>query len=402
MSRFEDTIVRDLNVIAGRATPSSDAWESILTRIADQEPTQETEIIMLTDNTMPTRRWPLVAAAAAVIALIVGVVAYAGTRDNEEIPTIAPTRNEDASAPDDASTPQNPATEPPSIAPSPGELTLVGTVEGSIMLAEPTADGSSSLDGTEAWSGDLTGTAHVAGSGALSETGDGLVGTSRRIVSADVDGVGEGVIILDDEWQSLFTGRTESTGTILGGTGDFAGVSGTWASSSPDSVEAPSGQRSGIGGGYRLDLVLPPVDDGTAATETLTLVGTTTGETTMHVQEEGPAVMSGTEDFTGDLVGTSILSGSVSRIFGEGRRGRGIRVLEAMTEDGRSGLIVTEDDWSWDSAGVHEGSGTVLGGTGDFLGADGTYSQSAPNPANEAADAELSSSYEFELVVPIE
>ena len=46
MSRFEETHQRDLRQIADRATPSSDAWNSILTRIADQDPIQETEIII--------------------------------------------------------------------------------------------------------------------------------------------------------------------------------------------------------------------------------------------------------------------------------------------------------------------------------------------------------------------
>jgi hypothetical protein len=85
MSRFEDTLRRDLRQIADRAAPSPDAWDSILTRIADQEPIQETEVIMLTENTIRTRRWPLVAAAAAIVALIVGVIAVVN-RDGATVP----------------------------------------------------------------------------------------------------------------------------------------------------------------------------------------------------------------------------------------------------------------------------------------------------------------------------
>ena len=72
MSRFEQDVEVGLRQIADRATPSPDAWDSILNRIADQEPIHETEIIMLTDNTIRTRHWPLLAAAAAVVGLLIG------------------------------------------------------------------------------------------------------------------------------------------------------------------------------------------------------------------------------------------------------------------------------------------------------------------------------------------
>jgi hypothetical protein len=96
MSRFEDTLHRDLTVIADRATPSPDAWATIQQRIADQDPIQETEIIMLTDNTTPTRRWPLLLAAAAATVLVVGAIVMIGTGGDDEVPanpvdTIAPT-----------------------------------------------------------------------------------------------------------------------------------------------------------------------------------------------------------------------------------------------------------------------------------------------------------------------
>lgn len=90
MSRFEDTLRRDLEQIADRATPSPDAWAQIQSRIADQEPIQETEIIMLTENTLTRRRWPLVVgAAAAVVALVIALAAV--NRDTEpEIPADNP------------------------------------------------------------------------------------------------------------------------------------------------------------------------------------------------------------------------------------------------------------------------------------------------------------------------
>ena len=91
MSRFTDTLERDLEVIADRATPSPDAWAQIQSRIADQEPFQETEIIMLTENTLTRRRWPLVAAAAAVAALAIGAIALVNRDDGIEQPADVPT-----------------------------------------------------------------------------------------------------------------------------------------------------------------------------------------------------------------------------------------------------------------------------------------------------------------------
>lgn len=102
MSRFDENFDRDLTVIAERVTPSPTAWEEIQQRIADREPTTETEIIMLTDNTTRTRRWPLVAAAAAVAAIAVGAIALVNRDDGAEqpadppepVPTVAPAPEE--------------------------------------------------------------------------------------------------------------------------------------------------------------------------------------------------------------------------------------------------------------------------------------------------------------------
>lgn len=92
MSRLDDQLERDLPVIADRVTasPSPDAWAAIQQRIADREPTRDTEIIMLTDNTTPTRRWPIVAAAAAVAAVAVGAIALTARGDDNEIPAEPP------------------------------------------------------------------------------------------------------------------------------------------------------------------------------------------------------------------------------------------------------------------------------------------------------------------------
>lgn len=105
MSRLDEQLDRDFPVIAERVTPSPTAWEEIQQRIADREPTTETEIIMLTDNTTRTRRWPLVAAAAAVAAIAIGAIALVNRDDGAEqpadvpepVPTVAPAPGTDAS-----------------------------------------------------------------------------------------------------------------------------------------------------------------------------------------------------------------------------------------------------------------------------------------------------------------
>jgi hypothetical protein len=101
MNRLERQIERNLRQIADRATPSPDAWNSILTRIADQDPDTETEIIMLTEATpRSTRRWLLLASAAAAVLAIIGatVIAFAvndTNSDDDQTPspaaTVAPT-----------------------------------------------------------------------------------------------------------------------------------------------------------------------------------------------------------------------------------------------------------------------------------------------------------------------
>jgi hypothetical protein len=112
MSRFTETLERNLEVIADRATPSPDAWAQIQSRIDDQEPFQETEIIMLTENTLTRRRWPLVAAAAAVAALAIGAIALVNRGDGDEQPADVPTPTV-APAPEPESAPDAAAELPP-------------------------------------------------------------------------------------------------------------------------------------------------------------------------------------------------------------------------------------------------------------------------------------------------
>jgi hypothetical protein len=136
MNRLEHRIERDLRQIADRATPSPDAWETILSRIADQEPDTETEIIMLTEAAPhSTRRWLLLgSAAAAVLAVVVAaVIAFAINSDDEQTPSPVATATPTTLAPTTlAPTTLAPTTlAPTSVAPTvPGESDCPNTYGG--------------------------------------------------------------------------------------------------------------------------------------------------------------------------------------------------------------------------------------------------------------------------------
>jgi hypothetical protein len=104
MNRLEQRVERDLRQIADRATPSPDAWTSILARIADQEPATETEIIMLTEPapTATRRRWLPFAVAAAVVALVIVGIALLTRDDSPSGPVSPPTTAEATVVPSEA------------------------------------------------------------------------------------------------------------------------------------------------------------------------------------------------------------------------------------------------------------------------------------------------------------
>jgi hypothetical protein len=88
MTRFTERVERDLGQIADRATPSSTAWGAIQQRIDEQDINELTlEVIMLSPerNESPTtsHRWMRVAAAAAALVLVGGLI-FATTRADED------------------------------------------------------------------------------------------------------------------------------------------------------------------------------------------------------------------------------------------------------------------------------------------------------------------------------
>jgi hypothetical protein len=123
MNRLERRLERDLRQIADRASPSPDAWNSIITRIADQGPDTETEIILLTEATPRSRRWLSLAAAAVVAVIAVTGIAFAISRDDESPSPAATTVAPDTVAP------------PPTVAPT----TIAPTME-TVSFAVTTAN----------------------------------------------------------------------------------------------------------------------------------------------------------------------------------------------------------------------------------------------------------------------
>ena len=108
MNRLEHQIVRDLRQIADRATPSPNRWNSILTRIAAQDPDTETEpeqhlvpvkeIYVSVDSppTSETRNRRRLTMAAAAVVAVIGVAAIATNSPNsdddvEPVPAVQPT-----------------------------------------------------------------------------------------------------------------------------------------------------------------------------------------------------------------------------------------------------------------------------------------------------------------------
>jgi hypothetical protein len=237
MSRFEETLQRDLRQIADRATPSPDAWNSILTRIADQEPPHETEIIMLTDNTIRTKRWPLYAAAAAVAALLIGGIALVARDDSPEAPADQPPPTVETPVvqpePGAAEVDDTPAIEDGTtrveddVAGPSAAVTVSGRQEGVRTSGDALADGSIPITGSWTLEGEMTGDVTLTGSNfAVPPNGD-IGGTTDYVFTGTIDGLGTGTLTFSDEWVSdLVNGGVDMTITVTGGTGDFAGLLG--------------------------------------------------------------------------------------------------------------------------------------------------------------------------------
>jgi hypothetical protein len=420
MSRLDDDLGRDLTAIAERITPSPDAWASIQQRIADRDPDQETEIIMLTENTTTMRRWPLLAAAAAVIALAIVGVALVNRDDGDEAPATPPpptaavdtdtSADQTESVDTDTSADQTePADESgaPVEAPAPRTFTLTGTQEGATVFGEPDDGGRASVRGTSTWSGDVTGSAEIVGFAGMNDAGDGLDGRNWVLVDATIDGVGSGMLVIDDRWSSNFDGTVEAEGTIVGGSGDLTGASGTYTTSAPEGSNDPDTPDVEVGGPYTLDLILPPIGD-VASTESVSLAGRAGGALDFAVPDdpETPATYVGEETWTGDITGTGISWGdAVINDTEDGLEATGTRVVEATIEGLGSGVLVIDQTFSSKFTGSAEATGTIVAGTGDLAGATGTLESSTPDGSNDfetEGTAEFGGEYVVALTLPFD
>lgn len=89
MTKFTDRLENDLSHIADQASPSPTAWDAIQQRMAEPEPNDARDIIMLTDEreqaATPTvdRRWMAVAAAVAIGVLAIGAFALGRGEDED-------------------------------------------------------------------------------------------------------------------------------------------------------------------------------------------------------------------------------------------------------------------------------------------------------------------------------
>lgn len=398
MSRFEDTLQRDLHVIADRATPSPHAWQQIQRRIIDQDPPQETEIIMLTDNTTRPRRWPVLAAAAAVLALVIGGVALVNRDDDANDPADTPTpetiaipepdddvdvdtgpdTGPDTDGADPTETPET-ETDQNAAATVPRSLSLAGTLSAVLDFVPSGDDGAGSFSGDDVITGDLLGTALAEGSYRINDADDGLVGNNHLVLDVRITDIGEGRLIIDEQWVSKYTGASEHTGVVTAGTGDFFGATGTWSYLAPDGRDNPATDKVETAGDYSLELTLPSqadadrgwtVDDGGV----ITIGGTTRSITTFTPIDDGdPDTDTSVSTATHTDAGGAVTRRGVGhRVDPDSRTSFGIgRDTQELTLDGfGTGTLEWVVLWSQDP---HLSSRHYLtGATGAFDGYTGS------------------------------
>ncbi len=120
MTKFTDRLENDLSHIADQASPSPTAWDAIQQRMAEPEPNEARDIIMLTaeaeiDQEIAERKrnWLAIAAAVAIVAIAASVFAINRDGEDDLIVTDDPpaeTTLEEDSAPDTTEAPAEEAT----------------------------------------------------------------------------------------------------------------------------------------------------------------------------------------------------------------------------------------------------------------------------------------------------
>ncbi len=92
---------------------------------------------------------------------------------------------------------------------------------------DPLEDGSIPITGSWDLDGDITGDVAVTGSNFSVPPDGDLGGTTEYVFTGTIDGVGTGTLSLADEWVTDLRGGVEATITVTGGTGSFAGATGS-------------------------------------------------------------------------------------------------------------------------------------------------------------------------------
>jgi hypothetical protein len=386
MTRFTDRVSRDLHQIADRATPSSTAWDSIRTRIEEQADQPTMEVIMLSPdrNDPPKRGWMLAAAAGTVI--LIGGLVFAVTRSDDDTapadtppPTLPAEPNPEIDAADpetadpdtavapelETDTPSEPGTDTPS-EPEPRTGPVTVSVTGSFTDAQPLLTPGpgpvQALVGERTFAGEFDGVAPFTGRYWTTAEGSQR-GDAEFEFRGDVEGLGSGTLTFTDAWQ-IADGAWSSTATITGGTGDFAGASGTAVFES-----VPATLAGGGGGTYTWDITVPPAD----SLVTVTVTGTAIDPdfTAEPTGVDGELSYRAGTVLEGDMNGLAPHTGTAWVLDDTTTVGTGDFEFTGDIDGLGSGTMTYTDVWVFDN-GTTTYTVHITGGTGDFEGITGT------------------------------
>ena len=241
--------------------------------------------------------------------------------------------------------------------------------------------------GQETFEGDITGSATATGTQVLNEAGNGLDGSGRRWLDATIEGVGSGMIVIDDTWTSTFDGAARFDGTIVAGTDDFLGATGTWQSTYPVGSNDLTTDPTETGGPYTVELTLPPEPTQVDATGSWSDAGYT--ETP---RDDGSYDVTYVTTMEGDIRGESSPVEAFRTPVPEsngGSIGGGRMVFSGEIDGLGTGTLTYREEYI--SLPAFLSVAVIVDGTGDFAGAGGW---ALFNPDNVAG------TYEFHIEIP--
>jgi len=345
------------------------------------------------DRNDSPKRGRMLAAAAGVIVLIGGLVFAITRSDDDTVPADTPQvtlpaepapeadaqLDDEAVVEPDADPVVEPTPEPTAAtetvpAPEPVAEAVSVTVTGSISDDTAVVEGDQMvmLSGTRTYEGDLAGTGPFTGQEWLLPDGS-RIGFGNADFTGSVGGLGSGTLALAVEWQVDDAGST-STATITGGTGDFAGATGTGI--------------SGDLGTYSWNITVPPAD----SLVTVDAVGTAFDPdfAAQPTDVDWSVTYGANTELTGDIEGVAPHTGT-AWVFDNSTVGRGDFEFTGTIAGLGTGTMTYTDYWVFaDDATTY--TVFVTGGTGDFEGITGT---------GVFLDEGDIDGYEFTLTAPI-